>query len=45
MDMIEQIGGWKSVSGVGVCYGPGYQFTKIREIMGKVAIKNTVSDL
>jgi hypothetical protein len=42
MDMIDQIGGWKSVSGVGVGYGQGYQVT---QIMGKVAITNTVSDL
>ena len=24
MDMIDQIGGWKSVSGVGMSYGEGY---------------------
>ena len=24
MDMIDQIGGWKSVSGIGVSYGRGY---------------------
>jgi hypothetical protein len=45
MDMIDQIGSWKSVSGVGVGYGQGYQVTQIKEIMEKVAITNTVSDL
>ena len=45
MDMIDQIGGWKSVNGIGVNYGQGYQVTQIRKIMGKVAITNTVSDL
>ena len=24
MDMIDQIGGWRSVSGVGASYGQGY---------------------
>jgi hypothetical protein len=24
MDMIDQIGGWKSVNGIGVSYGGGY---------------------
>ena len=24
MDMIDQIGGWKSVAGIGVSYGRGY---------------------
>ena len=24
MDMIDQIGGWRSVGGVGVSYGEGY---------------------
>ena len=45
MDMTDQIGGWKSVSGVGVGYGQGYQVNQIKEIMGKVAITNTMSDL
>ena len=25
MDMIDQIGGWRSVGGVGVSYGEGYR--------------------
>ena len=45
MDMTDQIGGWKSVSGVGVGYGQGYQVNQIKEIMVKVAITNTMSDL
>ncbi|MDC0162019.1 tyrosine-type recombinase/integrase, partial [Paracoccaceae bacterium] len=31
MDMIDQIGGWKSVSGVGVGYGKGYDVFKLKE--------------
>jgi hypothetical protein len=45
MDMIDQIGGWKSVSGVGVTYGQGYQVGQIRDVMGKVAITKGISEL
>jgi len=33
MDMIDQIGGWRSVGGVGVSYGEGYSFEQKREWM------------
>jgi hypothetical protein len=29
MDMIDQIGGWKSVSSIGNCYGEGYDIKKL----------------
>jgi hypothetical protein len=29
MDMIDQIGGWRSVGGVGARYGEGYNHTNI----------------
>mgnify|MGYP003119443794 CR=1 FL=1 len=32
MDMIDQIGGWKSVSGVGVGYGQGYGLEQILQM-------------
>ena len=38
MDMIDQIGGWKSVSGIGVSYGRGYSSEKIRKVMEAVGI-------
>ena len=28
--MIDQIGGWRSVGGVGVCYGEGYELDQKR---------------
>lgn len=31
MDMIDQIGGWKSVGSIGNSYGHGYHLLKIRE--------------
>ena len=31
MDMIDQIGGWRSVGGVGVKYGEGYGIQNIRK--------------
>ena len=33
MDMIDQIGGWKSVGGVGASYGQGYGLDQVREVM------------
>ena len=29
-DMIDQIGGWKSINGVGVGYGQGYDLGQLR---------------
>ena len=31
MDMIDQIGGWRSVGGVGVSYGEVYGLTQLTE--------------
>ena len=36
MDMIDQIGGWRSASGVGARYGEGYRVQTIRRIMTKL---------
>ena len=36
MDMIDQIGGWRSVGGVGARYGEGYQLDQVREMTEKV---------
>ena len=38
MDMIDQIGGWKSVSSIGNSYRQGYGADKIRENISKVII-------
>ena len=39
MDMIDQIGGWKSVAGIGESYGRGYSTQQIRGWLVKVADK------
>jgi hypothetical protein len=36
MDMIDQIGGWRSVGGVGVKYGEGYAYEAIGECITKL---------
>ena len=33
MDMIDQIGGWRSAGGVGASYGEGYGLDQVREVM------------
>jgi integrase len=38
MDMIDQIGGWRSVATIGVGYGKGYGTNAIRKVMMKVQI-------
>ncbi len=38
VDMIDQIGGWKSVGGVGVNYGRGYSLAKLREYLESIEI-------
>ena len=36
LDMIDQIGGWRSVGGVGARYGEGYRLDQVREMTEKV---------
>jgi len=36
MDMIDQIGGWRSVATIGVGYGKGYSIEAIRAAMIKL---------
>ena len=36
MDMIDQIGGWRSVATIGVGYGKGYSIEAIRAVMAKL---------
>lgn len=37
-DMIDQIGGWKSVGGVGVNYGRGYSVEQVGMWLEKIRI-------
>ena len=36
LDMIDQIGGWRSVATIGVGYGKGYSMEAIRAVMTKL---------
>ena len=38
VDMIDQIGGWRSVSGVGVSYGEGYSVNASERYLMKISI-------
>ena len=40
MDMIDQIGGWRSVGGVGTRYGEGHGNEKLIEWINKAKIGN-----
>lgn len=42
MELIDQIGGWKTVGGVGVNYGRGYSVSKVQDWLAKVNIRNIV---
>lgn len=35
-ELIDQIGGWKTLGGVGVGYGQGYSLDKVREWLTKI---------
>ena len=37
-DLIDQIGGWRSVGGVGVSYGRGYAVEQVREWLQEVCL-------
>jgi len=46
MDMIDQIGGWRSVGGVGVSYGEGYEIKRLKEYLINIgAIVSWEADL
>ena len=38
MDMIDQIGGWRSVGGVGASYGEGYRVEQVRGLIEVIMI-------
>ena len=38
MDMIDQIGGWRSVATIGVGYGKGYSMEAMQKVMIKIQI-------
>ena len=42
MDLIDQIGGWKSVSSIGNSYGKGYRLTKIRKVIERIKVGHRV---
>ena len=44
MDMIDQIGGWRSVGGVGARYGQGYLFEQLERWCGLVSLQIGLSD-
>ena len=41
MDMIDQIGGWRSVGGVGASYGKGYRLESKIKIFRNIDIINS----
>ena len=41
MDMIDQIGGWRSVGGVGASYGEGYRVEQKRMWLTLGSLKRT----
>jgi integrase len=38
MDLIDQIGGWKSISSIGNTYGEGYRVEQIKIILGEIKV-------
>ena len=42
MDLIDQIGGWKSVSSIGNGYGKGYSLAQIRTVIERIKVGHRV---
>ena len=42
MDLIDQIGGWKSVSSIGNGYGKGYRLAQIRTVIERIKVRHRV---
>jgi len=42
MDLIDQIGGWKSVSSIGNSYGEGYRMEPIKKVIGRIKLEHNV---
>ena len=40
MDLIDQIGGWKSINSIGNGYGKGYRITSINTVLSKIKINS-----
>jgi hypothetical protein len=38
LELIDQVGGWSSVGGVGAKYGHGYKLGQVRQWLNKVSI-------
>ena len=43
MDMIDQIGGWRSVGGVGASYGEGYELEQVKDTMEQASASRWLS--
>ena len=42
LELIDQIGGWRSVSSIGVSYGKGYKLRTLLKFMGYINLNNAV---
>ena len=42
MDLIDQIGGWRSVSSIGNSYGEGYRLAQIRTVIERIKVGHRV---
>ena len=42
MDLVDQIGGWKSVNSIGNGYGKGYRLAQIRTVIERIKVGHRV---